>query len=95
MVDRSTARVRAEKALGLLIAAAALWAVSPLWRGSDRAINDARDRYTIAKRGGTAMDACVQAGVVAAALLQAKRGDEYARWKAVQQADCQRAANLR
>ncbi|HMN55621.1 MAG TPA: hypothetical protein PKE15_00105 [Ottowia sp.] len=86
---------RAETLLSVLIAAAALWALSPLWRGHDRAINDARERYAIAKTGGSAMEACVQAGIVATALLNAKRGDEYAAWKRVEQDDCRRASMLR
>jgi hypothetical protein len=83
---------RIETFVGVLIAVAAIWAISPLWRGSERTVNDARERYAIAKKGGTAMDACVQARLVTTALLNAKRGDEYARWKAVEQADCGRAA---
>jgi hypothetical protein len=50
--------------------------------------SDAVEQYEIAKRGGTAMDRCVQAGMVAAAYLQAKDEDNYTTWKATEGADC-------
>lgn len=44
--------------------------------------------YGIAKRNGSAMDACVMAGFTAAAFLQAQDERSYARWKATERSDC-------
>ncbi|OPX99890.1 MAG: hypothetical protein A4E58_00202 [Syntrophorhabdus sp. PtaB.Bin006] len=52
---------------------------------------DAQKQYEIAKRNGTAMEACVHAGLVAAAYLQAKDEPNYQRWKQVEVSDCDRA----
>lgn len=52
---------------------------------------DFATQYDIAKRNGSAMDACVAAGMVAAAVLQAKDEGGYQRWKATENADCARA----
>lgn len=54
-------------------------------------VDDTIDQYNIAKRSGDKMDACVHAGFVAAAYLQAKDEDGYKHWKAVEKADCKRA----
>jgi hypothetical protein len=52
---------------------------------------DSERQYQIAKSGGGAMDACVQAGMVAAAYLQAKDSWNYEKWKKTEKADCERA----
>lgn len=52
---------------------------------------DAEAQYAIARRSGGPMDACVQAGIVAAAHLQAKDEPGYQRWQAIERADCERA----
>lgn len=52
---------------------------------------DAVAQYEIAKRNGSAVDACVQAGMVSAAYLQAKNEAQYAAWKATEKADCKLA----
>lgn len=52
---------------------------------------DAEKQYDITKRSGSAMDACVHAGVVAAAYLQAKDESSYQRWKSTESGDCSRA----
>jgi hypothetical protein len=49
---------------------------------------DAVAQYGIAKRGGDAMQTCVQAGLVAAAYLQAKDEASYNTWKTTEKADC-------
>lgn len=54
---------------------------------------DAVKQYEIAKRNGTAMDRCVQAGMVTAAFLQANDEANYSAWKRTEEADC-RAAGL-
>jgi hypothetical protein len=54
---------------------------------------DAVGEYTITSRSGSAVDRCVQAGVVAAAFLQAKNGAAYEQWKITEASDC-RAAGI-
>lgn len=57
---------------------------------SNKVANDAVAQYKIAKRNGSAVDACVQAGLVAAAYLQAQDEANYRRWKGIQEQDCNR-----
>jgi hypothetical protein len=45
-------------------------------------------QYEIAKRDGSKMDACVHAGLVAAAYLQAKDEAKYQEWKLTERVDC-------
>lgn len=54
---------------------------------------DAIKQYEIAKRSGDPMQACVHAGAVAAAFLQAKDESNYQTWLGTQKRDC-RAAGL-
>lgn len=49
---------------------------------------DSVAQYGIALRNGTAMDRCVQAGMVTAAFLQAQNEANYQKWKAVETKDC-------
>ena len=49
---------------------------------------DVENQYRIAKSSGTAIDACVHAGIVAAAYLQAEDQAKYTAWKATEKADC-------
>lgn len=70
--------------------------VAPLTGGFERSINrkvadDAIEQYEIAKRSGSKMDACVHAGLVSAAMIQAKDEPGFQKWKAVEKADCRRA----
>ena len=53
--------------------------------------SDALDQYHIAQHDGSAMDVCVQAGLVSAAYLQAKDEPNYASAKARENADCAKA----
>lgn len=53
--------------------------------------DDAVKQYEIAKRNGSPIDACVQAGFAAAAFLQAKEESSYAEWKRTESADCAKA----
>lgn len=57
----------------------------------DQVAADTVAQYEIAKRGGSAIDACVHAGMVAAAYLQAKDESNYQKWKATESADCKAA----
>jgi hypothetical protein len=52
---------------------------------------DAVKQYEIAKRSGSAMDAYVHAGLVAAAYLQAKDEANYQKWKAIERQEGLRA----
>jgi len=52
---------------------------------------DAVREYNIAKAKGDPMDACVHAGMVAAAYLQANDSSNYELWKATERADCAKA----
>jgi len=52
---------------------------------------DAVKEYQIAKRSGTAMDAYVQAGLVAAAYLQANDEPNFKKWKEIEKAEARRA----
>lgn len=56
-----------------------------------RVVMDAMDQYDIAKRHGSMVDRCVQAGLVSAALLQAKEEAKYAEWQPIEKADCKKA----
>ena len=47
----------------------------------DKVAKDAVARYHIVEVNGTAMEKCVQAGLVAAAYLQAKNAESYESWK--------------
>lgn len=57
----------------------------------DQVSDDFTARYQIAARNGTAMDRCAQAGLVAAAMLQAKNEPGYAQWKKTEEKDCAEA----
>lgn len=52
---------------------------------------DSVNEYKIAKRSGSSMDACVHAGIVAAAYLQANDEENYRRWKLTESVDCNAA----
>jgi hypothetical protein len=53
--------------------------------------SDAINHYSIAKRNGTVIDVCIQAGLVSAAFLQANDEANYKVWKQTQQTDCSNA----
>lgn len=57
----------------------------------DTVAADAVTQYGIAKRNGTAIDVCVQAGMVTAAYLQAQNEAQYQQWKQTEKADCAKA----
>lgn len=60
----------------------------------DKVADDAVKQYNIASVGGKAIDRCVQAGLVAAAYLQAQNQQQYNSWKVIEASDC-RTAGLR
>ena len=66
-------------------------AATDLQNISDKVAQDAVDQYNIAARSGSAMDRCVQAGMVAAAFLQAKNNPAYSEWKVTEGRDCRAA----
>lgn len=53
--------------------------------------DDAVAQYKIAKDTGSDMDACVHAGLVKAAFVQAKDEDNAAQWRVTELLDCRRA----
>lgn len=65
--------------------------VDPMKQIVEKVAVDAEIQYGIAQRNGSAMDRCVQAGIAAAAQLQAKNEVAYATWKKVEAVDCQEA----
>ena len=54
----------------------------------DQVATDSVEQYNIAKRQGDPIQTCVQAGLVAAAYLQAKDEAQYNSWKAIESSDC-------
>lgn len=56
--------------------------------------NDAVDQYILAKRNGNAMDAYIQAGIVAASYLQVKDEANYIKWIEIRDKEA-RAAGLK
>jgi hypothetical protein len=58
---------------------------------NQKVASDAVARYRIAARQGDKIQICVQAGMVAAAYLQAQDEHEYTSWKGIQKADCAKA----
>lgn len=51
---------------------------------------DAIRQYEIAKRNGSAMDAYIQAGMVAAAFLQAEDEINYKKWKVIEEEEAKK-----
>lgn len=66
-------------------------AANNLQKIHNQVANDAVKQYEIAKRNGSPIDVCVQAGMVSAAYLQAKDETNYPRWKQTEKSDCERA----
>jgi hypothetical protein len=56
-----------------------------------KVVIDSIKQYKIAKEHGSAMDAYVQAGLVSAALLQAKESEKYKEWKVIERKEGIRA----
>ena len=61
---------------------------SQMSAASDKVARDSIEKYEMVKRQGSAIDACVHAGIVSAAYLQAKDETKYSEWKAIEKADC-------
>ena len=55
---------------------------------NQQVISDTLQQYNIVKANGTKIDACVRAGLVAEAYLQAKDERNYQYWKDIEWADC-------
>lgn len=65
------------------------WFAGNSMSGIERQVaEDAIKQYGIVKRQGSKIEACAQAGMVTAALLQAKDEAGYAQWKKVEAEDC-------
>jgi hypothetical protein len=54
----------------------------------EKVIRDAEREYQIASSSGSDVDRCVQAGMVAAAYLQAHNQQSYQSWKMREDRDC-------
>lgn len=63
-------------------------AQDPMQQVHDQVAQDSIDQFEIANRGEDRVDACVQAGMVAAAFLQAKNEERYNHWKKVEKDVC-------
>ena len=57
----------------------------------DKVVRDAVQQYDLTKMHGTAVDRCVQAGLVAQAYLQAGNGSLYESWKQTESRECRQA----
>lgn len=58
---------------------------------SAKVAEDAEAQYSMVAGAGSAIDKCVQAGMVVAAHLQAQNTAEYQRWQIIKRADCMAA----
>lgn len=56
-----------------------------------KVVDDSIKQYEIAKRNGTQMDVCANAGMVKAAFLQAKDETNYSKWVEIEKQDCELA----
>ena len=87
--------------LGLAVLGVGIWfyfggglehqAQKEMGRIQQQVAEDSVKQYDIAKRGGTAIDAYVHAGFVAAAYLQAKDESNYQKWKKIEAEEARRA----
>lgn len=57
----------------------------------DQVLQDSIDQYNITKSANNSMDMCVHAGMVKAAMLQAKNDTGYNEWDNIEKEDCGRA----
>lgn len=64
---------------------------NPLNVIENKVADDAVIQYNIAKRQGDKIQICVQAGLVAAAYLQAKDEANYNKWQSIKKTDCNNA----
>ena len=60
-------------------------------RAAAQVAKDSVAQHEIAKRNGSATDVCVQAGLVAAAFLQAQDQEQYRVWKKTETEECAKA----
>ena len=87
--------------LNVLIVGGVMWfffsgglekqAAKSMRRIQNQVAADSVAQYGIAHRNGTAMDRCVQAGMVTAAFLQAQDEPNYQQWKTIEKNDCRSA----
>ena len=66
-------------------------AAADLTKIKDDVADAAVEQYRMVARSGSAMDRCVQAGMVTAAFLQSQNNSEYIRWKGYENQDCKQA----
>lgn len=59
-------------------------------RINQQVVTDAVEQFNIASKHGNATDVCVHAGLVKAALMQAKMAKEFAEWNEIEKNACDR-----
>jgi ssDNA-binding Zn-finger/Zn-ribbon topoisomerase 1 len=59
-----------------------------LSHAKDQVVEQAVEEYEIAQRSGDPIQACVHAGMVSAAYLQAQKEAKYQEWLGIQKRDC-------
>ena len=64
---------------------------SEIQKIENQVAEDAAKQYQIAKRNGSSMDAYIQAGLTAAAYLQANDEENYKKWKAIENKEASNA----
>ena len=87
--------------IGVVVAVGFMWffwggglereAANELDKIEQQVAADSVKQYEIAKRNGSAMDAYVQASLVAAAYLQANDEPNYKKWKAIEKEEAANA----
>lgn len=63
-------------------------ATDPMAAIHNQVVLDALEQYRITQKHGSAVDRCVHAQMVGAALLQAKKEQQYAEWKVREREEC-------
>jgi hypothetical protein len=66
-------------------------AVDPMTEVAQKVARDSVEQYELVKTGGDKMQICAHASMVVAAFVQAKDKENFAKWKAVERADCKKA----
>jgi hypothetical protein len=80
-------------AFSAVMAALSVYVLFFLFNINNNVAKDFETQYYMALSNGSRMQVCVQAGLVAAAYLQAKNSEQYQRWSGTEGRDC-RAAGL-
>jgi hypothetical protein len=103
-METKTKSSKLKTIVGILLFIAVLWyffgggiekhAVSTMQKIENQVALDAEKQYEIAKKGDDKMQTYVQAGLVAAAYLQAKDQENYNKWKAIEKEEAKNAGMI-